>query len=278
MEKLEWFTVQMKAKDLLPTDFNPRKITEERKEKLKRSLAKFNLVEIPVVNFDNSLIAGHQRIKALAVLDRADDLIDVRKPNRQLTTAEHKEYMIISNTHAGEFDWDILEQHFSDLDFDDIGFDLPDFGDFDPSVIIEGEDDGYVIPDEIKTDIIPGDYFEIGPHRLLCAYATLLDTWERLCRIGDLTHHLFDLVVTDPPYNVDYTGGTSSQMKIMNDKMDSRKFYSFLFDFFSSVGQYLKFGGAPTFSMRIPKVTISGRPLSMPVINYPDAWCGLRMR
>jgi hypothetical protein len=62
---LEWYTVQRKISELIPCDFNPRQISEEELQRLKKSLEKFNLVEIPAADIDNVLIAGHQRIAAL---------------------------------------------------------------------------------------------------------------------------------------------------------------------------------------------------------------------
>lgn len=131
MKKLEWLTVQRKVNDLLPLDINPRKISEAKKQQLIKSIEKFNLAEIPAVNKDNTIISGHQRIKALQLIDRGEEMIDVRVPNRQLTRKEMKEYNLISNTHAGEWDFEILEVEFEDVkieeiwDFDIPGFDMP---------------------------------------------------------------------------------------------------------------------------------------------------------
>jgi ParB-like chromosome segregation protein Spo0J len=100
----------------MSSEINPRKITEEKRKKLIASLEKFNLAEIPAINFDNSIISGHQRIKALQISGRGEELIDVRVPDRQLTEKEVKEYMLISNTHAGDFDFELLDVHFSDVD------------------------------------------------------------------------------------------------------------------------------------------------------------------
>ena len=124
MEKLKWETRKVKVKDLVQLDINPRKISEEKKQKLIESLDKFNLVEIPAVNTDLQIIGGNQRVTALLVVGRGEEEIDVRFPNRKLTKKEVKEYAIISNTHAGEFDFDILNLEFTDIDFNDIIFNL----------------------------------------------------------------------------------------------------------------------------------------------------------
>ena len=124
MKKLEWTTEKIKVADLIELEFNPRKISEEKKKKLIESLEKFNLVEIPAVNTDMKIIGGNQRVKALIIAGRGDELIDVRVPNRKLSQKEVKEYNLISNSHAGEFDFDIIMSDFGDIDFEDIGFDI----------------------------------------------------------------------------------------------------------------------------------------------------------
>lgn len=126
MEQLKWETKKVKVKDLIQLDINPRKISEDKKQKLVESLEKFNLVEIPAVNTDLQIIGGNQRVTALLLVGRGEEEIDVRFPNRKLTKKEVKEYAIISNTHAGEFDFDILEMHFEEINFEEIGFEMPD--------------------------------------------------------------------------------------------------------------------------------------------------------
>ena len=121
---LDWHTEQRKVKDLVPYNYNPRKITPERLEKLKKSLERYNLAEIPVVNTDLTIIAGHQRIKVLMDLERGDDLIDVRLPNRSLTEQEFKEYNVVSNVSVGFWDRDILDEVFADVDLMALGLDV----------------------------------------------------------------------------------------------------------------------------------------------------------
>ena len=88
MEKLKWETKKVKVKDLIQLDINPRKISAEKKQKLVESLEKFNLAEIPAVNTDMTIIGGNQRVTALMLLDRGEEEIDVRMPNRKLTKKE----------------------------------------------------------------------------------------------------------------------------------------------------------------------------------------------
>ena len=118
MAKLSWKTEQRFVKDLMIAEINPRKISKEQKEALQRSLEKFNLADIPVLNTDNTIISGNQRLQILYELGKGDEKIDVRVPNRKLTDEELKEYMLIANTHAGIFDVELLEAHFEDVNID----------------------------------------------------------------------------------------------------------------------------------------------------------------
>ena len=97
MKAIKFHTEQRKVKDLVPYKYNPRKVTAEKKEVLKKSLEKFDLAEIPVINTDNTIVAGHQRVVVLMELGRGNEAIDVRVPNRALTEDEFKEYNVRSN-------------------------------------------------------------------------------------------------------------------------------------------------------------------------------------
>jgi hypothetical protein len=118
MAKLYWKTEQRFVKDLMIAEINPRKISQEQKEALTRSLEKFNLADIPVLNTDNTIISGNQRLQILYELGKGDEKIDVRVPNRKLNEEELKEYMLIANTHAGVFDVELLDAHFEDVNID----------------------------------------------------------------------------------------------------------------------------------------------------------------
>ena len=85
MKQIKWKSEKRKLKDLIPTQNNPRQLTEKEAADLKKSLQKFNLVEIPAINLDNKIISGHQRVSILLAEGRGDEEIDVRVPNRKLT-------------------------------------------------------------------------------------------------------------------------------------------------------------------------------------------------
>ncbi len=246
---LEWYTVQRKVSELIPYEYNPRKISAEDKERLKNSLEKFNLVEIPVIDIDNTLIGGHQRVIVLFELGRGEETIDVRIPNRKLTEEEFKEYNLRSNILNGEFDFEKINEFFSDIDLDAVGFDTKAFDEFIELQNINAlEQEGDVnvsVPENPVSQ--EGDVFEFFStqkgivHRVVCGDSTKSETYHQL--VGN---ELFDMIVTDPPYNVNYEGGTKEKLTIKNDKMSEGAFYQFLYDFFSNTYKKTIIGG-PTY-------------------------------
>lgn len=228
---LEWYTEKRKVSDLIPYEYNPRKRTPDRIQKLKESLERFNLVEIPVINLDNTIIAGHQRVFALYEIGRGNDIIDVRVPNRLLTEEEFKEYNVRSNIGIGEWDLDMLLEHFSEFNFDDLGLDL-DF-ELPDDILLSHEDEQDFepeLPEIPKT--VSGDVYELISkqkdivHRIVCGDARYSESYEKL-----LPNEKFQMVETDPPYNVDYQGKTNKKLKIQNDKMSPEDFYTMLYLF-----------------------------------------------
>jgi len=125
-------------------------------------------------------------------------------------------------------DWDAEK-------LDQWGLDVPK--DFDNN--LEAEEDDFDVPEGgSETDIVLGDLFEIGPHRLLCGDSTQTDTFEKLMQ-GEFA----DMVVTDPLYNVAYEGKTKKKLTIDNDNQSDGDFYQFLYDFYTALGSYTKAGG-----------------------------------
>ena len=125
---MNWTTEKRRISDLIPTVNNPRILNEKQHADLKRSLKKFNLVEIPAINQDGQILAGHQRLKIMAALGRGDEEIDVRVPDRQLSKKECDEYLIRSNKNTGEWDMDELANSFDLDDLKDWGFEDAELG------------------------------------------------------------------------------------------------------------------------------------------------------
>lgn len=142
---MQWTTQQRKIDELIPYSNNPRTLTEKQAEDLKASLSKFNLAEIPAINQDNTILAGHQRLKILQQLGKGGDTVDVRVPDRMLSEKEVQEYNIRSNRNTGEWDFDILSNEFDIDNLKEWGFQDTDFG-----FSIDGAEDGFELPDGEK--------------------------------------------------------------------------------------------------------------------------------
>ena len=139
---MKWHSEKRKIKDLIPYPQNPRQMTDKQNEDLKKSLEKFDLVEIPAIDTDNKIISGHQRLRILTQLGRGDEEIDVRVPDRKLTEEEFKEYLIRANKNTGQFDFDELANNFEVDDLKNYGFDRFDLGEiyFDDELVKYGKD------------------------------------------------------------------------------------------------------------------------------------------
>jgi DNA modification methylase len=198
MTKLTWTTVQRKVNDLVPQEVNPRKITDKQMKDLTKSLKKYNLVEIPAVDLDGKILAGHQRIKALQLLGRGEEIIDVRIPNRKLTEDESKQYLISSNALGGDWDLDLLKS-----------FDL----------------DKFDVEKELKKITHPvtklGDVIHLGNHKIICGDSTKQETLTKL-----FGNEKASMIYSDPLYNisVDYSGGIGGKADYGGNVNDTRTF------------------------------------------------------
>lgn len=223
MKKLQWYTVQRKVSDLVSQDVNPRVITDKQMSDLKKSLKKYNLVEIPAIDLNGKILAGHQRITALKLLNRGNEMIDVRVPNRQLTEKEAKQYLIASNAIGGDWHFESLKSF--DLDIlMDAGFDqiqLAKFWDEEKEVI----DDSFDIEKEIKKIRIPktklGNVIRLGQHKIICGDSTKSETIKKL-----FGKEKTSMIYSDPIYNlnINYNGGIGGNKDYGGNVDDSRSF------------------------------------------------------
>jgi DNA modification methylase len=222
-----------KLSDLKPAPYNPRQSNAEQEKQLKSSLEKFGVVEPIIFNKQTGfIVGGHFRIRELKKLGYKEiECVIV-----DLNEADEKELNIRLNANTGSWDWDELANNWDSELLSDWGLEIPGF----EPTILEAEEDDFTAPEGgIETDIVLGDLFEIGEHRLLCGDSTQTDTFKKLMQ-GEMA----DMVVTDPPYNVAYEGKTKDALKIENDSMGNDDFYKFLYDFYSALTTAVKKGGA----------------------------------
>lgn len=128
LSPLTWHNERRRVGDLSTWDINPRKISALQQKHLRESIEKFNYAEPIMVNTNNMVVGGHQRLAILRALNRHDEEIDVRVPNRPLTDEEFKELALRLNRNQGDWDWDLLETHFSTDELLSLGFEMHEFG------------------------------------------------------------------------------------------------------------------------------------------------------
>ena len=185
--------IKVKISEVKSNPNNPRIIKDDKFQKLVKSIKEFpemlNIRPI-VVNADMVVLGGNMRLKACkeagikeVPIIKADDLTD----------EQQKQFIIKDNVGFGEWDWDDLANNWDAEQLTDWGLDIPDF----KPEVLEAEEDDFSVPDGgIETDIVLGDLFEIGEHRLLCGDSTDIEKVELLIK-GDKCN-----LLTDPPYGI----------------------------------------------------------------------------
>jgi site-specific DNA-methyltransferase (adenine-specific) len=205
---------KVKISEVKTNPKNPRLIKDDKFRKLVKSIQDFpQMLEIRpiVVDEDNIVLGGNMRLKACKEAGLKEVYI-VKADN--LTEEQKQEFIVKDNVGFGEWDWDSLANEWDVEKLEEWGLDLP----VDLSVTeLEAEEDDFEVPEGgIETDIVLGDLFEIGEHRLLCGDSTDSDAVARL-----MDGHKADMVFTDPPYGVSYEGGHNQKKRkgIENDTL-----------------------------------------------------------
>jgi DNA modification methylase len=224
----------MNINEIKPNPNNPRIIKDDKFKKLVKSIQDFpQMLELrPIVIDENNIVlGGNMRLKACIEAGLKDVPV---KQAKELTEEQKKEFIVKDNVGYGEWDWDDLANNWDEQLLTEWGLDIPNFD----STVLEAEEDDFAVPDGgSETDIVLGDLFEIGEHRLLCGDSTDSDQVAKL-----MNGVLADMCHTDPPYNIDYEGGSKKREKIANDKLDD--FPKFLYDVYITISTALKKGGA----------------------------------
>ena len=215
---------------LVPYQNNARTHSPEQINKLRSSLREFGFINPVIIDRDYGIIAGHGR----AIAAREEGIKEVPCVFADhLTEAQKKAYIIADNRMALDAGWDeaLLRVEIEALQADAFDLALTGFDEKELSKLFddgkEAKDDDFDVDAELQKPTFSkaGDVWTLGRHRLVCGDSTKLETYEVL-----MDGRKANLVVTDPPYNVDYKGTAG---KIKNDNMASEKFFDFLFDAFS---------------------------------------------
>lgn len=211
---------------------NPRVIRDEKFKKLVKSIEEFPkmmALRPMVVNEDMVVLGGNMRLKALKELGYKEVPDEWVKSAKDLTEDEIRRFIIADNVGFGEHDWELLANEWDAAELADWGLDIPGF---EVDEVLEAEEDDYEVPNEIETDIVLGDLFEIGEHRLLCGDSTDSDQIALL-----MNGEKANMVFTSPPYNANTKAGQGDifnkkkSIKLYDegysDNLDSQKYVDF---------------------------------------------------
>jgi len=243
MAKKSKEVIEVKISALVPDDKNFNKHSAYGTALLEKSLSRFGAGRSILIDKNNRIIAGNATIDGASALGMDDiqivesdgtKIVAVKRTDIDLDTKVGREMALADNAAAKAnivLDAELIIAELSEITAEEWGIEKGE-GEY------EIEEDEYEVNEGgLTTDIEPGDLFEIGPHRLLCGDST---SPEQVAKM--MGGQLADMVMTDPPYNVNYEGGTG--MKIMNDNMTDASFYKFLLDFYGTYAAQTKAGGA----------------------------------
>jgi DNA modification methylase len=191
---------------------NPRLIKDDKFKKLVQSIKDFpemlNIRPI-VVNQDMIILGGNMRYKAC----KEAGLKEIPIIITDLSEDKQREFLIKDNTSGGEWDWEVLANEWNSEELEAWGLDVPSF---EVDEVLEAEEDDFDTTPPEEPITVLGDLYEIGEHRLLCGDSTDSDQVAKL-----MNGEKADMVFTDPPYGVSYTGGHNEKKRkgIENDTL-----------------------------------------------------------
>lgn len=244
--QVEWIEIG----GVRPHPRNSRLHSDEQVRDIAASIARFGWTVPLLIDEEGVLMAGHGRLLA-AQLRGEEHVPCVRKSG--LTEAEKRAYVIADNKLAQGSEWDeaLLRMELRDLMVQDFDVGVIGFGDDELSQLLmqsstgDQEEVGAWTEDD-QVPALPdvpvtcrGDVWVLGRHRLMCGDSCSVDDMQRLVDGGKL-----DLWLTDPPYNVNYQGGTGDKLKILNDSMSDEQFRRFLVAAYGAADAVMKPGAA----------------------------------
>ena len=214
--KLVWKTEVRKISDLVSNVNNARTISELMRKELKKSFVKFNYVEPIVIDIDNSVISGNQRLSILVEEGKLDSEIEVRVPSRKLSKKEFNQYSLIANRVHGDFDWEKLANFDLDLILES-GFDEQDLSNiFDDHLEIIDDDHNLekVIKEIKSTNIKVGEIYQLGDHKLAVG-----DCRDTVLLAKMFENKKVDCVACDNPFNqnLSYSAGAGGKANYANE-------------------------------------------------------------
>ena len=226
-------------KDLIDADYNPRQLSKDQFNSLKKSLEEFGFVDPVIINSNpkrkNIIIGGHQRVKVAKEIG----IKEVPCFEINLSIEKEKELNVRLNKNTGDWDWDLLANNFDVENLLEWGFTEEDLQFEAPKKEGLIEDDH--VPEVEDPICKEGDLWNLGEHRLLCGDAIKEEDVELL-----MNGEKADMVFTDPPWNVNYgenlANGKYKDRKIINDNMSTEDFKSFLNKSFMSLKKFSKDG------------------------------------
>lgn len=221
---------------------NYRKHNDKNKELIRKSLEECGAGRSIVIDNDNEIVAGnglYEQAKKLGIKTKiietdGSELVVVKRTDLSTDDFKRKQLAVMDNStsDSSEFDLELLSADFEIDDLQNFGIDIPDIEVEENQEVVEDE-----VPEEVKTRCKRGDIWQLGDHRLMCGDSTSISDVERL-----MDGVKADLLITDPPYNVAYVGGTKEKLTIMNDKMNNDCFRQFLRDAFTTADAVMKPG------------------------------------
>lgn len=228
--------IKVKIDKIKPYERNARK-NDEAVKAVVESIKQCEYVAPIVVDEDYVILCGHTRLKALKQLGYTEVEICVKSG---LTDEQKRKYRLLDNktNEIAEWDFDLLAEELDGLDFGDLQLDWG-VGDDEPTADEIVEDEVPEVDEENPPICQLGDVWQLGEHMLMCGDSTDILQVETL-----MNGNKADLVLTDPPYNVDYTGGTDEHLKIENDNQTSEQFAIFLEKAFNNISACTRQGGA----------------------------------
>lgn len=215
--------------DLHTNEDNPRFISDPKLQQLVKSIQDFpQMLELRpiVVNDEMMVLGGNMRLKAC--IEAGMKEVPVIKAS-SLTPEQQREFTIKDNVGFGEWDWDTLANEWNVEELTEWGLDIPNF---EIDEVLEAEEDDFDVPEGgIETDIVLGDLFEIGEHRLLCGDSTDSDSVAKL-----MNGEKAEISFTSPPYNAGTTPteikmGKTSKYANDSDNKTETEYLKLLIDF-----------------------------------------------